>query len=195
MKIQILAGSVLVLLSFSIIFSRPQQTSNLLNQRTNTGQSTRLNITIPDFQVNETTGPNGGGQDLPAIAADENGNFVVVWRDFRNGDSDVYAQRYSNNGTPIENNFKVHNDPGNTDQHSPAIATDGGGNFVIAWADYRDGDENIYAQRYSSDGTMLGTNFKINDDVGNRTQTTPSISADSTGNFVIAWQDDQQQRP
>ncbi len=45
----------------------------------------------------------------------------------------------------------------------PSIATDGSGNFIIAWHDVRNGAIDIYAQRYSSDGTAMGVNFKVND--------------------------------
>jgi len=50
----------------------------------------------------------------------------------------------------------------------PAVAMDTLGNFVICWDDQRNGEGNfdIYAQRYSSSGNPLGTNFRVNDDTG-----------------------------
>ena len=59
------------------------------------GALAMLNAIISDFQVNENAGPNGADQNAPSLSADGSGNFVMTWRDQRNGDDDIYAQRYS----------------------------------------------------------------------------------------------------
>ena len=82
----------------------------------------KLNAIIPDFQVNEISGPNGADQWEPAIASDKNGKFVVAWRDGRNGDWDIYAQRYSNDGSLLGTNFKINDDPGGTGQGHPSLS-------------------------------------------------------------------------
>jgi hypothetical protein len=120
---------------------------------------------------------------------DNSGNFIIAWGDGRNGGEDIYAQRYSSDGTALGNNFKV-NDKG-IGGNSPSIATDNSGHFVITWEDDRNGDDDIYAQRYSSDGTTLGENFKVNDGHGSSHPRDPAISADNNGNFVIMWVDDR----
>lgn len=127
----------------------------------------------------------------PAIAMDHSGNFVVVWTDWRNDpDRDIYAQRYDSAGTPLGANFKVNDDIGSM-QARPAVAEDISGNFVITWTLCQDGLNvfDIYGQRYDSVGTRLGTNFKVNDDVGSAWQDDPAIAMNGTGNFVITWGD------
>jgi hypothetical protein len=42
-----------------------------------------------------------------------------------------------------------------------SVSTDSKGNFVIAWLDERNDDNDIYAQRYSSYGSTLGNNFRV----------------------------------
>lgn len=149
---------------------------------------TTLQPIIPDFQVNDDEG--SAGQYSPAISTDGNGNFVITWFDYRNGDWDIYAQRYSSDGTALGNNFKVNDEEESAFLHvPPSISMDSSGNFVIAWSDDRNGDSDIYLQRYLSDGTAEGSNFKVNDDEGSAGQVFPSIEADGSGNFVIAWQD------
>jgi len=143
---------------------------------------------ITDFQVNENPGPQDEDQGHSCICIDDSGNFVIAWVDERNGIPDIYAQRYSSDGSALGTNFKV-NDQGSVDNWYISISADGNGNFVITWADFRNGDADIYAQRYSSDGSALGTNFKVNDDLGNAEQGSPSISIDGNGNFVITWDD------
>ncbi len=140
-----------------------------------------------NFKVNDDTGDIW--QESPAIAMDGSGNFIITWRNHRNLNADIYAQRYNSSGNPIGSNFQVNEDIGTPDQAFPAIAVDGSGNFVITWYDYRNGNYDIYAQRYNFLGTPLGPNFKMNDDPGSSSQRYPAIALDSSGNFVITWQD------
>jgi len=126
----------------------------------------------------------------PSIAVDPNLNFVITWIDKRNSwEWDVYAQRFSSNGTPLGSNFKVNNEPGNEEQEHPCIAMDNNGNFVIVWSDERSGDWDIWGQRYTADGTTQGENFKISDDTGNELQYWPCCNCDKNGNLVVAWVD------
>ena len=137
-----------------------------------------------NFNVNDDT--SSASQSSPSVAADGNGNFIITWRDYRNGDSDIYAQRYSSDGTPVGSNFKANDDTDNATQVQTFIAADGSGNFIIAWRDGRNG-QHIYAQRYSSDGTAVGSNFNVTDDAGFAFRRWPSISTDRNGSFIITW--------
>ncbi|MCJ7457959.1 MAG: dockerin type I domain-containing protein [candidate division Zixibacteria bacterium] len=140
-----------------------------------------------NFKVNDDVG--AGLHTMPAIALDGPGNFVITWTDYRNGNGDIYARRYNSSGTPLGASFKANDDIGTTEQFTSAIALDGSGNFVITWQDYRNGNWDIYAQRYNSSGTPLGTNFKANDDVGTTEQSYPAIAMNGSGNFAITWGD------
>ena len=140
-----------------------------------------------NFKVNDDAGYTG--QYFPSIEMDGEGNFVITWHDYRNGNPDIYAQRYDSSGIAQGINFKVNDDPGTSSQYYPSIAMDNSGNFVITWQDYRNGNYDIYAQRYDSVGIAQGINFKVNDDAGTKAQYTPSIVMGTMGNFVITWQD------
>jgi hypothetical protein len=148
---------------------------------------------IPDFLVNEQVSLDGSEQATPNIAGDGKGNYVITWRDNRNGtDNNIFAQIFLNDGTPLSNNFIVNDDDGTDTQYGPAIAVDPNLNFVITWLDRRNGFEwDIYAQRFSNDGTALGSNFKVNDEPGNEEQECTTVSIDSCGNFVIVWTDEK----
>lgn len=89
----------------------------------------------------------------------------------------------------IIDDFLVNDDTtGGCGQWVPTIARDPSGNFVITWEDYRNGYADIYAQRYNSSGDTLGSNFKVNDDIGTASQAVPAIAMDSSGNLVITWE-------
>ena len=148
---------------------------------------------IPDFLVNEQIGINGSDQSIPTIEGDGNGNYVVTWQDRRNGSIyyDIYAQIYLNNDTILSSNFKVSNEQGNASQINPSVAVSSDMSFVIAWEDKRNGDWDIYAQRFANDGTAIGNNFKVNDDLYSQRQVQACVSIDNYGNFVIVWSDER----
>jgi len=140
-----------------------------------------------NFRVNDHSG--SVSQGLPAIAMDGSGNFIIAWEDRRNGKYDIYAQRYNSNGNRLGANFMVNDAEGSSYAYHPAVAADGSGNFVITWDDWRNGNRDIYAQRYDGNGNRQGVNFRVNDDTGSSSQSQPAVTVDGGGNFVIAWED------
>lgn len=157
--------------------------SDIYYQRYNSrGRTQGINIKANDDS-------SSAGQGSPTIAMDGGGNFVIAWADYRNGTSDIYYQQYNSDGVAQGSNRKANDDAGSEYQSYPTIAIDGEGNFVIAWADYRNSNPDIYFQRYNSSGISLGINIKANDDAGSAAQDTPTIAMDGEGNFVIAWTD------
>jgi hypothetical protein len=123
------------------------------------------------------------------IAIDENGNFVIVWGDSRDGNADIYYQKYNADGEVQGENIKVNDDKGKMRQYAPSIALDRNGNMVIVWQDERNGNYDIYCQRYNSNGVTQGVNTKVNDDAGTKAQVYPSIAMDGRGNYAILWED------
>jgi hypothetical protein len=140
-----------------------------------------------NFKVNSES-PNANQTD-PAIGMAGQGDFVITWTDFRNGNWDIYCQRYRSSGETKGTNFKVNSDAGTAYQHHSRVASDYWGNFVVVWYDYRAGNDNIYAQRFDSSGIRLSNNFLVNTDGGTSQQYNPDIASDKRGNFVIVWYD------
>jgi hypothetical protein len=120
------------------------------------------------------------------ISASDSG-FVITWYDYRDGDANIYAQRYDVSGSAVGSNFLVNDDSGSDDQYDPSVAASDSG-LVFAWQDYRDGDANIYAQRYNAAGDTLGGNFLVTDDGGSYDQCDPIVAVSDSG-FVITWYD------
>ena len=118
----------------------------------------------------------------PNVAASDSG-FMITWYDYRNGNADIYAQLYKTNGDSIGGNFLV--DDGGNSQYCPKIASNGS-EFVITWYDYRNGNSDIYAQRFNFMGDTLGGNFLVDD--GGSYQYDPSVAMADSG-FVITWYD------
>ncbi len=140
-----------------------------------------------NFKVNDDTGNTY--QEQPSLAVDANDDFVIAWHDNRNGEWDIYYQRYSSDGTPVGGNHRVEAGESGDDQRSASVSASESGAFVIAWSDDRNGDSDIYAQRFASDTVAVGSDFRVNSDFSTAYQYSPSVSASRTGEFVIAWSD------
>lgn len=148
-----------------------------------------------DFQVNEYT---PGYQGAPAIASTPDGRFVVAWFSTLSGETDssetsVHARVFDASGNPLTSQFQV-NVITTSYQHAPAVAIAPDGEFVVAWHSYESSGPDtsgwsIQARRYSATGTPLGSEFQVNTDTTG-TQTSPTVSMNAEGGFVIAWHSD-----
>lgn len=140
-----------------------------------------------EFRVNSYT---SGFQQLPAIAMDATGDFVVTWQspDQDGSTYGIYAQRYNSAGIAQGGEFRV-NTYTTSIQDSPSVAMDHAGDFVITWRSYsQDGSSyGIYAKRFNASGVAQGTEFKVNT-FTTGIQGSPSVAVDAAGDFLIAWQ-------
>lgn len=150
------------------------------------GQIFTLNSTPigTNFRVNE----GAWLQYHPSCAGDAGGNFVVAWQDGRGPSWDIYARRFDRNGNPLSGDFRVNDDNTNQFQGDPEVVMKEDGSFIIVWSDERNGNSDIYAQRFSPNGTRIGENFLVNETIlGNQSQ--PSIAINPTGRFFISYTD------
>ena len=147
--------------------------------------SSRNKLWVADVKVNSSSGTVYRGS--PAIAMDRGGNAIVVWSDR----GDIYAQRLDGSGNRLwVVDVRVNSDSGTAQQCSPAVAMDGGGNAVIVWEDYRNGDADVYAQKLDGSGNKLWTaDVRVNSDSGVAYQLSPAVAVDGSGNTVIGWHD------
>jgi len=148
-----------------------------------------------EFQVNTyTTGGQGVGYFPVNVAADADGDFVVVWGDTRHGFSDmgVFGQRYNSAGMPQGGEFQVNTYT--TGFHGyPALATDATGNFVVVWTGPSDTTQyGIFARRYASTGTPQGAEFQVNTYTGAGYKESRGVAADADGDFVVTWRSNDQ---
>ena len=139
-----------------------------------------------EFRVNTRT---AGNQQLPAVAMDADGDFVVAWEGSvpagRIPNGDIYAQRYNAAGVAQGVEFLV-NTYTTGNQVAPAIALDTDGDFVIVWDGPGGAGEGIYAQRYNAAGQAQGSEFRVSTTTAvDPRNAAIAISAD--GDFVVAW--------
>lgn len=145
-----------------------------------------------EFQVNTYTTLN---QAVPAVAMDDDGNFIVVWQSYLQDGSDVgvYARRYSAAGVPDGGEFRVNTfTTGLQGITGRPVGLDSAGNFVITWVSVQDGSgAGIYAQRYDASGVPQGAEFRVNTHTTSE-QRGAAVAVGDDGDFVVTWRSEGQ---
>lgn len=126
-------------------------------------------------------------QYFPALSADNSGFFTLAWLQDDDGDYNIYARKYKNDGQGQNIGFKVNTDYGNL-QWAPAVASSLNGQTLIVWEDKRNGNSDIFCQRLRADGTRQASDFRINETESGNTQWRPFAAAQA-GLFVVCWED------
>lgn len=136
---------------------------------------------VNSFTANEQREP-----DLAALAG---GGHVVVWHSASQDGSGygVFGQRFDAAGRKAGPEFQVNTVTGN-DQEFPSVGALAGGGFIVAWSsrDQDGSDSGIYGQRYGSDGSRIGSEFRINTTI-DQYQGFPSVTALNNGTYVVTW--------
>lgn len=131
-----------------------------------------------------------GNQAAPSIAVAADGQFVVAWEDDRNG-GDIYARHFSNTGVALSNEILVNTNTA-SGQHTPAVAIDSTGNYVVTWeSDSGATGKAVFAQRFNTSDAKLGSEFRINT-YDSSDQIDPAIAMAPDGSFVITWSSNNQ---
>lgn len=132
----------------------------------------------------------GAGQSYPAIIADTNGCFFVVWDDHRDSlynYSFQYARIFDAQGNPLLDDFQINE---NIDAMYPAISLNALGLYVTTWTrELADSSRQIFGQRLDRNGTCLGPNFQISNAPGNNGIFFSKITALSDNRFATIWTD------
>ena len=130
-----------------------------------------------------------GDQSSPSVAMGSGGGFVAAWTDAAQDGSGtgIYARRFTSAGLPATVEFPVNGTVAGNQQH-PAVAVDAVGTITIAWDSFgQDGDGyGVYGRQFNPAGTPIGGELPVNTEIASH-QLLPSITANSSGRFAIAW--------
>lgn len=133
-------------------------------------------------------------QHNPDVAVDSNGNIYVVWTDNRNnGDEDIYMQKFNSSGVKQWNDGdKIVNLGIEHNQYSPKIAIDNNDKIYIIWTDQKNGDEDIYMQKFNSSGDcQWGDDKKVNVETYANQHSSAAIAIDTNNNIYVTWTDNR----
>ncbi|MEM6793299.1 MAG: DUF11 domain-containing protein [Acidobacteriota bacterium] len=145
-----------------------------------------------DVQVNSYT---TSSQYRPSVAADSDGDFVVVWVSLGSDGTDsdgfsIQGQRFGADGSMAGTQFQV-NTYTSGDQRSPDVAMDASGDFAVVWTSSGSSGtdssgQSIQGQRYAADGSTVAAQFQVNTYTSN-SQIEASADLDPDGDLVVVW--------
>lgn len=134
---------------------------------------------------------SNGAQLNHVLVSDGAAGAIIAWQDKRALlNDDIYAQRIDGLGVAqwALDGISVCSAPGN--QSNVKIVSDANNGAVLVWEDLRNSQYDIYASNINFFGTEQ---WSVNGEVicvaqGN--QRFPQIVFDNTGNYLLAWEDD-----
>ena len=140
----------------------------------------------------------------PEISVFPDGSYIVTYSLGDILDTDVYAQRFSPDGTKVGDAFVVNSDVSGVQGFSDLI-TFQDGSFIVTWmskSPNSSGGDNydIYSQRYNSDGVPIGGSVHVNesqeiewplDTNNNVSLPAPESVVLSDGSYVTVWQSER----
>ena len=120
-----------------------------------------------------------------AYNADDD-EHLLVWRDKRGPDYDIWGQRLDAAGNPLGLDFLIAGGSGS--QWSPDVAySTYADRYLVVWDVF---NTDIWGQMIEMDGTLLGGNFPICTAANG--QMAPDVaSSDSSWGYLVVWQDDR----
>ncbi len=151
------------------------------------GQSTINSDWSPKTNLPICTAENE--QFFPVLTSDGNMGVIVAWRDGRNGNYDIYAQRvdidgnmmWTPNGIPICDQ--------EASQSAPTIVTDMKGGAIIVWGDTRNGSQDSFAQRVDANGTKMWDSDGVSVCIEPTLQDDFTAISDGNGGVIVVWED------
>ncbi|MBU1683015.1 hypothetical protein KJ742_03645, partial [Patescibacteria group bacterium] len=131
-----------------------------------------------------------GEQKDPAVAVNEQGNFVVSWvsqRNQRETATDVFAKQFDSDGDPVSDEFEVSASPTKISSE-PSVAIDSASNFMIVWqGSDEEGYWDIYGQLFNWKGNPKFSQDILVNTTTDYDQNNPSVVANYS-KFVVVWE-------
>lgn len=141
------------------------------------------------FRVNVT---EAGNQERPKVAMTADEGAVVVWQGGSEVDKDIFLRIISADGSFTSDEIRVNTFTGLL-QIDPDVSVLADGSIVVVWSSfYQDGSyQGVYAQRFTSNGVKIGSEFQVNQNTVNN-QRNASVVGLPAGGFVVAWVSEKQ---
>jgi hypothetical protein len=158
--------------------------------RPNAVESARTNALARAAVRTATNRPGASPTAVTSVPDGANGQYVA-WADSRDGESDLYLTRITNNGALASGwpatGVAVCTAPGR--QIEAALFPDGANGVLIGWEDFRSSEltADAYAQRVNSAGVVQWTANGVKVLDGALVENNVTGAPDGTGGVLVAW--------
>jgi hypothetical protein len=131
---------------------------------------------------------------------DSTDKCIIAWLDYRNGESNVYAQKVDGNGLSLWTSNGINTQPNAAGNNfNPKLISDGKHGAIIVVADdrYSGTEHHIYAHRIDQDGNRVTNSLWNNGSISSATLNTyhqayTNICSDGKNGLVAFWNDQYQ---
>jgi len=130
-----------------------------------------------------------GNQGFPMLMPDGEHGAFVVWRDYRNGNYDLFAQRIDANGNRLWTPSGVSVCSASGEQGYEHLFPDGSGGIIVLWWDGRGATGDYFAQRITAEGNPLWETDGRLLDIPSSILSDPTGTSDGAGGMIITWLD------
>jgi len=144
-------------------------------------------IATPSEWSEDTRLTNDGSSSYTPEVAVNGINIHIVWHDFRDGNSEVYYKRSTNNGENWGSDTRLTTNDGSSSS-TPEVAVNGN-NIHIVWHDGRDGYSEVYYKRSTNNGGNWGSDTRLTTNEGSFS-IYPSVAVNGN-NIHVVWHDDR----
>lgn len=137
---------------------------------------------------------NNSDQPSINIVTDGASGAIIVWRDQRNGDNDVYAQKVDSNGIVKWASGGVPVCNGTSDQKGAKAVSDGFGGAIVSWEQKgtNTGDDwDVRVQKIKPNGAIAWSTLQNGITISASTfddEFNARIETDENGGAIIAWE-------
>ena len=156
------------------------------NDNSDTDDSLALTWRHPS-SLNDHINPYGTA-DNPVVAMDEDGNAIVVWKQFDGQTLQIYMSEYRNGTWEHPASLLDHISLEGEDAYSVKVSMDDNGNAVIAWIQQPGGNNaQLYKSEYRNGSWTHPFGFADNISPDGQAVHTFQIAMDNNGSTIIVW--------
>ncbi len=149
----------------------------------------RNNIWTHPKYLTDNISPSGeNAYDHPQVTMDNNGNAIIVWRQYYGLNSQIFKSEYRNSTWRHPANPTDHISPSGESAYDPQVSMDNNGNAIIVWRQSDGHNSQIFMSEYRNNVWRYPEN--LSDNIcpsGGDTYEFPQVAMDDNGNAIIVW--------
>lgn len=137
--------------------------------------------------LNDYISPSAQYADSPQVAMDDNGNAVIVWRQWDGNSWQISKSEYreSNWTHPADPEDNI--SPDTMWAYAPQVSMSNNGNTVIVWRQLDASNEQIFMSEFRNDAWHHPTGLSDNISTDGEDAFVPQVAMDNNGKAVIVW--------
>ncbi len=138
--------------------------------------------------LSDNISPDGQNAYTPQVAMDDNGNAVIVWRQFDGSNNrQIFKSEYRSGTWTHPSSLSDNISPDGQDASIPQVAMDDNGNAIIVWSQSDGSNYQIFKSEYRSGTWTHPSSLTDNISPDGQDASTPQVAMDDNGNAVIVW--------